>query len=119
MEIRYIELMLWLALISTLTFIGTCTRIAQWWRWRRHPITATAVSISWAVFLALAPTGVHYATGVNVAREPWFGWYTGTTFLLVSLVEFSRARVVWKTHVHVSRPAGDTEDAEHSQTRLP
>jgi hypothetical protein len=108
----YIEWCLWAAVAASLYFVGVCTLAVKWWQFRRHPITTSAVAISFGVLAALSPSAAHYVFGFNIAHQAWLGWYTGSSLLAVASIECWRARVVRRLTRRSKNPADDLEDAE-------
>jgi hypothetical protein len=115
-ESQFLEWAVWTLVAASAYFITVCTLSAKWWRFRRYPVTTSAVAISLAILINLTPELLRYAFGFNVVRAPWLGWYTGAAMLFAALVEFWRGRVTWRLYRTSALPA---EESEHPQPRTP
>jgi hypothetical protein len=73
-------------------FIAGYSRLAPWWR---HEVGRAMVALCGALALALLPSVLHYAAGVNLTYR-WFAWYYRASLAAVGVVTLWRLWVVWR-----------------------
>ena len=64
-------------------------------QWIRHAVGRSMVSLAGALALALLPSVLHYAVGVNLFR-PWFLWYYRASLFAIGLIMLWRLVVVYR-----------------------
>lgn len=90
--------------IGSALFVVLYSVFAPWWA---DPMGRSIVAFDVALLLALLPSALHYAFGLNVAH-PWFAWYDLVSLWTIAAV--TAWRIVAIVRVHRGSRASQASD---------
>lgn len=77
---------------AALVYITGLTLMSPWWK---TPVGRSMFALAAAIAIALLPSVLHYAIGLNLGY-PWFRWYYRASLHTIGAILLWRLVVLWR-----------------------